>query len=53
MKTSKQAKKFLKQNRKGNPVLPKDKELRTFLNLGGRAGAKKDFFSVLKKAVGL
>lgn len=52
-KISKTAKKFLKRNRKKSLSLPQDKGLHTFLNLGGRVEAKKDFFSVLKRAVGL
>lgn len=51
MRQSKQTRAFLKKNRKKNPASPQDKELRTFLNLGGRVGARKDFFSFLKKAV--
>ncbi len=30
---------------------PKDKKLRDFLVKGGREGAKKDFFTLLKRAV--
>ena len=50
-KVSKDTKKFLQENRKSSTPLPKDKELRTFLNVGGRTGAKQVFFSLLKKAV--
>lgn len=43
MKLSKQAKEFLGKT-KG------DKSIRKLLNLGGREGAKKDFFEILKRA---
>jgi len=43
MKTSKKAQEFLSKN-KG------DTKIRNLLNVGGRIGAKKDFFNLLKRA---
>ena len=53
MKTSKNAKTFLKKTRSKHIVsqTSHDKELHTFLNAGGRQGVRKDFFSLLKRAV--
>ena len=44
MKVSKKAQEFLSKN-KG------DTKIRNLLNLGGRVEAKKDFFTLLKRAV--
>lgn len=43
MKQSKATKEFLGKN-KG------DTQIRRLLNVGGRTGAKKDFFEILKRA---
>lgn len=40
MKTTKEAKKFIEKS-----------NLKKLLNSGGRRGAKKDFFEVLKRAI--
>lgn len=53
MKVSKQAKEFLKRNRKKyqSKRTKEDTILQKFINSGGREGAEKDFNNILKKAV--
>ena len=43
------SKNMVKRNKKR--FSPKDKKLRDFLVKGGREGSKKDFFTLLKRAV--
>lgn len=51
MKQSKQAKEFLKKNRKKyqSKKTEEDTRLQKFIGSGGREGAEKDFNSILKK----
>lgn len=53
MKQSKQAKEFLKKNRKKyqSKKTGEDTKLQKFINSGGREGAEKDFNNMLRKAV--
>ena len=52
MKLSKQAKEFLKKNRKKYQFKKNEEDLKLqkFINSGGRDGAGKDFNNILKEA---